>query len=79
MGGERKLKIWNLCSLRLRTIRTLTRERQQLVKEKSIIKNQIHAEKHKAEPLQSTLLRMSNRLNFISSQVKVIEKEIKES
>lgn len=78
MGVERKLKIWNLCSLRLRTIRTLTRERQQLVKEKSIIKNQIHAEKHKAEPLHSTLLRMSNRLNFISSQVKVIEKEIKD-
>lgn len=78
MGVERRLRIWSLCSLRLRTIRTLTRERQQLIKERSIIKNQIHAEKHKAEPLESTLLRMVNRLNFISSQVKCIENEIKE-
>jgi len=78
MGVERKLRIWNLCSLRLRTIRTLTRERQQLIKERSIIKNQIHAEKHKAEPLESTLLRMATRLNFISSQVKCVENEIKE-
>ena len=78
MGVERRLRVWKLCSLRLRVIRTLTRERQQLVKERSIIKNQIHAENYKAEPLTTTLLRMSNRLNFISSQVKNIENELKE-
>lgn len=77
MGVERRLRIWKLSSKRLRTIRTLTRERQQLVKEQSVIKNRIHAEGHKASPFKKTLTRMNNRLNYISNQIKSVENDIK--
>jgi transposase len=77
MGVERKLRMWKITSKRLRTIRTFTRERQQLVKESTIVKNRIHAENHKAFPEKKTLTRMNNRLKYISKQVASVEVDIK--
>ena len=77
MGVERNLRIWKITSKRLKTIRDYTRERQQLVKETTIIKNQIHAEKHKAYPSKKTLTRMKNRLKYIEKQIASVETDIK--
>jgi transposase len=55
-------------------LQQLTRERDQIVQERSIIKNQIHAEITEAEPNQKSMERMQARIRFLNSQ----EKEIKE-
>lgn len=76
MGVERSLFKWSLNSKIYRTLRTLVRERQQVIKERTRCKNQLHAEKHSAEPLKSTVTRMRNHIKYLDKQVKAIEKDI---
>ncbi len=76
MGVERSLVKWGLGSKIYRTLRTLVRERQQLIKERTRCKNQLHAEMHSAGPLKTTLARMRNHIKYLDKQVKAIEKEI---
>ncbi|MFV0565058.1 MAG: IS110 family transposase [Flavobacteriaceae bacterium] len=73
-GLERKLDQWTKPKNVYKELQQLTRERDQIVQERSIIKNQIHAEKTEAEPNQKSLERMETRIKFLNSQ----EKEIKE-
>lgn len=73
-GLERKLNNWTKPSYVYKKLQQLTRERDQIVQERSIIKNQIHAESTEAEPNQKSLERMQARIRFLNTQ----EKEIKE-
>ena len=73
-GLERKLDKWSKPKVTYKELQQLTRERDQIVQERSIIKNQIHAEITEAEPNQRSLERMQARIRFLNSQ----EKEIKE-
>lgn len=73
-GLERKLDIWSRPKAVYRELQQLTRERDQIVQERSIIKNQMHAENAEAEPNQKSMQRMQARIGFLNSQ----EKEIKE-
>jgi transposase len=73
-GLERKLDLWFKPKTVYKELQQLTRERDQIVQERSIIKNQIHAEKTEAEPNQKSIQRMQARIRFLNSQ----EKEIKE-
>jgi transposase len=77
-GLERKLEIWQPPTPVYRNMRQLTRERDQIVSERSVIKNQIHAEKAEAFPNQNTLKRFKKRLLLLNEQEKDIKKEIKE-
>ena len=76
MGVERSLFKWSLSSKIYRTLRTLIRERQQLIKERTRCKNQLHAEMHTAEPLRTTLTRIRNHIKYLNKQVDAIEKEL---
>jgi len=49
-GLERKLDDWNRPKPIFKKLRQLTRERDQLVQGRTIIKNQLHAEQAEAEP-----------------------------
>ncbi len=73
-GLERKLDPWSKPKTVYKELQQLTRERDQIVQERSIIKNQIHAENTEAEPNQKSMERMQARIRFLNSQ----EKEIKE-
>jgi transposase len=73
-GLERKLDKWLKPKSIYRELQQLTRERDQIVQERSMIKNQVHAENAEAIPNQRSLDRMSSRILFLNSQ----EKEIKE-
>ena len=73
-GLERKLDNWVRPNDVYKELQQLTRERDQIVQERSIIKNQIHAENSEAEPNEKSLVRMTSRIKFLNSQ----EKEIKE-
>jgi len=78
MGVERVLKQWKLSSEIYRKMRTLTRERVQLVKDRTRIINQLHAEEHTAEAVKSTVRRMKNHIRYIEKQIKSIEKELRD-
>ncbi len=77
-GLERKLDLWSKPKKAYKKLQQLTRERDQIVQERSIIKNQIHAEKSEAEPNQRSLERMESRIKFLNTQEKEIKLDIDE-
>ena len=59
-----------------RKIRQLTREREQILDEKTVIKNQIHAENSEAFPSEAAKKRFQERLELLQKQEKEIMNEI---
>ena len=78
IGVERKLEDWKLNSVFFRSLKKLSREREQIMNQRSILKNQLHAESHSAEPLESTLERINSRILFLGQHLKSIDKELRE-
>lgn len=78
MGLEKKLDRWEKPLPLYNQLRQLTRERNQIIEERSQIKCQLHAEKSGAWPNRSSIKRMQQRLAFLDKQVKDVEKEIKQ-
>jgi len=75
-GLERNLEQWHRPKKVFKTLRQLTRERDQVVQLRSIIKNQIHAERSEAEPNTGSLDRMKKQILFFDKQEKEIIKEL---
>lgn len=72
-GLERKLEDWRRPNAVYKRLRQLARERDQLVQERTLVKNQLHAEKSEAEPSNSSVMRMKKRITLLDKQ----EMEIK--
>lgn len=77
-GLERNLEDWQPPKGIYRTLQQLTRERGQLVDEKVVIKNQLHAENAEAKPNKKSILRCDRRLELIEKQIKEILAEVKD-
>jgi transposase len=75
-GLERKLEDWKRPKPVFKYLRQLTRERDQLVQERTMIKNQLHAEKTESDPNSSTLKRIKQRIDLLNKQEKIIKGEI---
>ncbi len=75
-GLERKLDKWHKPNIIYKNLQQLTREREQIVEERSIVKNQLHAENAEAEPNVSSLKRLKARIKFLSKQEKEIKQDI---
>ncbi len=75
-GLERNFENWVKPNKLYKTLQQLTRERDQIVCERSVIKNQIHAEENEAEPNESSLSRLNVRLKLMNQQEKEIKNEI---
>jgi len=75
-GLERKLDQWKRPKQIFRSLKQLTRERNQLVDDRTATKNQLHAEQSEAFPNPSSLSRMKARIKFLDKQVAEIIKEI---
>jgi transposase len=75
-GLERKLDTWKRPKLIYKKLQQLTRERDQIVDERVMVKNQLHAENAEAEPNANSLKRIKARINFLSKQEKEIKDEI---
>ena len=65
-GLERKLDLWHRPRTIYKNLQQLTRERDQIVFERSMVKNHLHAEQSEAEPNQSSILRITTRIKFLS-------------
>lgn len=78
MGAERVLDKWVLSSKIYRKLRTLSRERQQLITNRTVVKNQLHAETHTGDPIKTVITRMKNLIKYLNKQIVSIEKELKD-
>lgn len=75
-GLERKLDLWKSPNPTYRNLQQLTRERLQIVQERTMVKNQLHAEDTEAFPNTSSLKRLKARINFLTKQELEIKIEI---
>jgi transposase len=75
-GLERKLDKWIKPKEVYRNLKQLTRERDQLVQERTILKNQLHAEESEAYPNKGSISRINERIKLINKQEKIIKEEL---
>ena len=77
-GLERALENWEKPLPLYKRMRQLTRERDQVIGEKTMVKNQLHAEMTEAEPNKSSVTRINKRIEMLNRQEKEIKTEITE-
>jgi transposase len=76
-GLERNLDRWVKPNATFRKMRQLTRERGQIIDERTVLKNQLHAETSEAEPSNNSINRIKNRIKLLNKQEKEIQFELK--
>ena len=75
-GLERKLEVWQKPKKIFKDLKQLTRERDQLIADRTVLKNQLHAEKAEAFPNESTIKRVTKRIQLIDKQELEIRAEL---
>jgi transposase len=75
-GLERKLDCWRKPKDIYKKIKQLTRERDQIVCERTMVKNQLHAEETQAWPNKKSVARIKTRIQLLNRQDAAIKKEI---
>jgi transposase len=75
-GLERKLDRWQKPKPVFKKLRQLTRERDQIVQERTMVKNQLHAEQTEAEPNKKSVQRIKERIKMLNQQEKEIKAEV---
>lgn len=75
-GLERKLDRWKRPAEIFRRLKQKTRERDQLVGERTLVKNQLHAEQTEAYPSKESIARMKARIKLLNKQVLEIKEEV---
>lgn len=78
-GLEKSLEDWVQPKKVFRELRQITRERDQLIAERTVQKNQLHAEETEAYPSAKTISRIKDRIKMVNVQLKEILAEIKDS
>jgi len=76
-GLERNLDQWSRPKGIFKKLRQLTRERGQLVEERTVLKNQLHAEQAQAEPYKKSIERIKKRVVLLDKQEKEILEELR--
>jgi transposase len=77
-GLEKKLCIWQPPKKIFRDLKQLTRERDQIIAERTVAKNQLHAENAEAFPNKRSIARLNERIQLFNRQEKEIRYEIAE-
>ncbi|GLU55342.1 IS110 family transposase [Dyadobacter frigoris] len=77
-GLERSLDEWKKPTPIYKRMRQLTRERDQIVLERTMVKNNLHAELSEAQPNETSLQRINKRIVFLDKQEKEITAELSE-
>ena len=76
-GLERKLDRWFRPKELFKKLRQLTRERSQLIEERTVLKNQLHAEQAEAQPYKKSIDRIKKRIALLEKQEAEIKEELK--
>lgn len=77
-GLEKKIDTWHRPKGIFKKLRQLTREREQVIVERTMLKNQLHAESSEAEPGKKAIARMKKRIALLDAQEKEIMSEVKQ-
>jgi transposase len=77
-GLGRKLDIWQKPKKIFKDLKQLTRERDQLIAERTVAKNQLHAEQAEAFPNERSITRLNERIGLFNRQEKEIRSDIAE-
>ena len=75
-GLERQLECWKRPKQIFKSLKQLTRERDQIVETRTIAKNQLHAEMAEAFPNPSSVARVKKLIKLLDKQVAEIIQEI---
>jgi len=78
LGLERQLSPWEPMSDQMRGLKKLNRQRLQLVKDKTMVFNQLHAEQASYKPTQKAIKRYKKHIQFIENQIQEIDRELKQ-
>lgn len=73
---ERKLEVWQRPQKVFKDLKQLTRERDQLIGERTMLKNQLHAERAEALPNERSINRVNERIALLNRQEKDIKAEL---
>jgi len=76
-GLERQVKAWTPVSKEMRQIKKISRERSRLVREQTLVKNQMHAELASYCPNKKSVTRYKQRIKFIDKQKKAVLQSLK--
>lgn len=76
MGLERILPLWKPASTQMRLLKKLSRERLRLLRMKTMILNQLHAEQNSYDPCKDTLKRMRQLIKDIENKMKAVENQL---
>jgi transposase len=76
-GLERTLDLWKKPKDVYKRLQQLTRERDQLITERTVLKNQLHAELAEAEPYKKSVERIRRRIALSDKQEREIMAELK--
>jgi len=77
-GLERSLDLWQKPKKIFKDLKQLTRERDQIVTDRIVAKNQLHAEQAEAFPNDRSIYRANQRIKLLNEQEREIKKEIAE-
>ena len=78
MGLEREMRVWEPLSHLFLNMRNLTREREELLKERTMTKNRIHASKKQGVGQVNSVRRYNERIAMLNAQIQQIEAELME-
>jgi transposase len=76
-GLERNLENWKRPQPIYKKLRQLTRERDQIVQERTIVKNRLHAEQAEAQPHKKSITRIKQRIALLDKQDREIQAELR--
>ena len=79
LGISQELPSWESASPQMYSIKRLSRERNTLIEEKTVISNRLHAEKSYKSPDRRTMRRLNQQLRLIDRQVKEVEQDLGQS
>jgi len=77
LGLEKKLDAWQPPHPVYGVLKQLTRERDQLIEERTLCKNRLHAEESGAWPNAGSVKRLKQRIKLLNKQMEEIDEEIK--
>jgi transposase len=76
MGLERKLEKWKKPDAWWKSLKELTREREELLQDKTSVSNRLHAYKHSSAQEEKKYQRLNQHLDLLGDQIEEIEKQI---
>lgn len=79
MGLERKLEVWSIPSKQFRDMKMLSREREQIIAERTMLLNRLHALEHSQNGLKTSIRRVKQSIRLLDKQLKEIEDEIRKA